>query len=119
MENTVKTNRLAIVSSVSGLITLLSLSAFFPLFFSATPGNWPGPASPAGILMNVARSLLDPGALVALLMGILALRDIKKKAGTEKGKTFAWIGIVIGGGWFLFRVLVAIYFILGMLFSLR
>jgi hypothetical protein len=66
--------------------------------------------------MNQLRSALDLFTFLSLLIGILALRDIRKKGGTEKGKTLAWAGIILGAGP---SVLVAIYFIAGMLFSLR
>ena len=118
MEISVKTNRLAIVSFVSGLIGLFSLGlTLFPVLFPPSPENLPEPTSPINIFMDLSRSVRDLGALVALLTGILALREIKRNAGTEKGKILAWVGIILGGGWILFRVLVAIFFILALIFS--
>ena len=117
MEITLKTNRLAIVSFVSGLIALLSLGALFPVLFPAFSGNLPEPTSPINTIMDLSRSVRDPCTIVSLITGILALREIKRNAGTEKGKILAWIGIIFGGGWILFRVLVAIFFILALIFS--
>jgi hypothetical protein len=120
MENPVRTNRLAIVSFLSGLLSLFALSPIlFLLLFPPSPGNLPEPSSPINTLLTFSRSIGNLSTLVSLVTGILALREIKKKGGTEKGGRFAWVGILIGGGWILFRLLVAIYFILGMLFSLR
>lgn len=120
METTIETNRLAIASFASGLIGLSALSPFlFLLLFPSSPGNLPEESSPINILLTLSRSIGNLSTLVSLIAGILALREIKRKGGTEKGRLFAWVGIVIGGGWILFRALVALYFILGMLFSLR
>jgi hypothetical protein len=107
MENSVKINRLAMVSFVSGLIVIALLS--FGLYwqaFPASPGSW-----------NTIRTFLDLSvsvqylcALIALLTGILALRALKKKDGTEKGKLLAWVGMVLGAGYLLFGLLVGILF---------
>jgi len=116
MENSVKTNRLAIVSFVSGLIALLSLGLYWALFliaFSSSPGYAPESANRAILtVMDLSVSVRNLCALVALVMGILALRDIKKKDETEKGKILSWFGIVLGAGEILFRLLVGIIFIL-------
>ncbi|MFH1446442.1 MAG: DUF4190 domain-containing protein [Chloroflexota bacterium] len=116
MENSIKTNRLAIVSFVSGLIALLSLGFYWVLFliaFPSSPGYAPESANRAIItIMDLSISVRNLCALVALLIGILALRDIKKKDGTEKGKILAWVGIILGAGEVLFRLLVGIIFIL-------
>jgi len=112
MEMTIKTNRLAIFGFVSGLIAFLILGALLTAF----RGIFPEPGSPIDTLMNQLRSALDLFTFLSLLIGILALRDIRKKVGSEKGKTLAWAGIILGAGP---RVLIAVYFILGMLFSQR
>lgn len=120
METTIKTNRLAIASFASGLLGLFALSPLlFLLIFPPSPGNLPEESSPINILLTFSRSIGNLSTLVSLVTGILALREIRRKGGTEKGRLFAWIGILIGGGWILFRVLIALYFILGMLFSMR
>ena len=115
MEKPVKTNRLAIVSFVSGLISLLSFGISF-VVISESAGNLPEPGSPIYSFLDLSRSTGNLATFVSLVTGILALRTIRKKDGMEQGKTLAWIGMALGAGW---RVLVAIYFILGMLFSLR
>ena len=120
MENPVKTNRLAIVSFASGLIGLISLGIILlPVLFLASPGDLPEFTGPVSILMDVSRSLSDLATILAFITGILALRDIKKKVGMEKGKTLAWVGIIVGAGWILFRVVVALIFILALFFPVR
>ena len=113
MENTIRTNRWAIVSFISGLIAFLILGALLLQGVTAFQGPWPDPASP---IMDAVRSGLDLCTFLSLLTGILALRDIRRKGGLEKGKTLAWVGISLGVGG---RLLIAAFFILGMLFSLR
>ncbi len=126
METTIKTNRLAIASFVSGLIALvLTLGVLFIRlsFYTSLQGTLPEPTDPTLARFEFwttwAGRLGSLAIYAAIIMGILALREIRRKGGTEKGRLFAWIGILIGGGWILFRVLVALYFILGMLFSMR
>ena len=116
MKITVKTNRLAIASFVSGLIAFIILGALLLAGVTASPGNFPEPGSPINSIMDVTRSVGNLATIVSLVTGLLALRAIRKNGGMEKGKTLAWVGIALGAGW---RVLIAIYFILGMLFSLR
>jgi membrane protease YdiL (CAAX protease family) len=112
MEIVIKTNRLAIVGVVSGLIAFLILGTLLTAF----RGIFPEPGSPIDTIMNQLRAALDLFTFLSLLIGILALRDIRKKGGTEKGKTLAWAGIILGAGP---RVLIAGYFILALLFSQR
>lgn len=117
MELTLRTNRLAIVSLVTGLIGLVTLGiTSYPVLFPGSPGSFPDSTSLMGI-MDVSRSLRDLCTILSLLTGILALREIRKKGGTEKGKGFAWVGVIIGAGWILVRVVVAIFFILALLFA--
>ena len=92
MEMTVKTNRWAIVSFVSGLISFLSWGII--LFPS---------------IMGLSRSLGNLATIVSMVTGLLALRGIRKKGGMEKGKTLAWVGIALGAGW---QVLIIAFFIL-------
>lgn len=113
METTIKTNRWAIVSFVSGLTAFLILGALLLVGVTASPGDLPERTNP---IMDVSRSALDLCTFLSLLTGILALRDIRRKEGMEKGKTLAWFGMALGAGG---RLLIAIYFILGMLFSIR
>ena len=116
MEMTVKTNRWAIVSFVSGLIAFLILGALLLAGVTASPGDLPEPTSPINTILDVSRSALDLCTILSLLTGILALREIRKKGGMEKGKKLAWVGITLGAGP---RVMVAIYFIVSLLFSGR
>ena len=56
------------------------------------------------------RNLCAPGALIT---GLLALIEIKKKGGAEKGKLFAIAGIVLGAGWIILGLIVGLIFLLG------
>lgn len=112
MESSTKTNRLAIVSFVSGLIALLTLGLYWALFTMAFPSS-PEPSNRALItIMDLSVPVRNVCALAALITGILALREIKKKDGTEKGKILSWVGIVLGGGWIIFGLLAGIMFLL-------
>jgi len=88
MESSVKTNRLAIVSFASGLIALLSIGLIFILYNSQET---------AGGIISITDGIIMPlrnlSVAVAIVTGLLALRQIKKKDGIEKGKTLAWVGI--------------------------
>lgn len=116
MNNSVKTNRLAIISFGIGVVVLLSLLLYWVLFIAAYPPS-PGyvPESENRILPAImdlsvsVRNLCAPGALIT---GILALIEIKKKGGAEKGRLFAWTGIALGAGWIIFGVLVGATFLL-------
>lgn len=124
MEITLKTNRLAITSFVIGLITLL-------LTFGLLLVRMAVFISPDGILLEPTdpimraiefwspwvSSLGSITTIGAILTGFLALLEIKRKSGSEKGKLFAWAGILLGAAWILFRIVIALYFILA-LFSL-
>ena len=124
MENHIKTNRLAIVSLVSGLMALLLTFGMFFVrlsFYTSLGGTLPEPTDPALARFEFWTTWVGRlGSLAtfgAIITGILALREIKRKGGMEKGKILAWVGIILGGGWILFRVLVAIFFILALIFS--
>ena len=105
MQSSVKTNRLAIVSFASGLIAIIGIIIIFVIY--RTPET-------AGSIISITDGVIMPlrnlSVGVALLTGILALREIKKKEGTEKGKILAWFGIVLGAGWILFGLLVGLTF---------
>lgn len=112
MKNSIKINRLSIVSFVSGLMALLSLGLYWVLFSVAFPSS-PEPANRALItIMDLSVSFRNLCALTALVTGIFGLREIKKKDGMQSGKTLAWVGIILGGGWILFGVLTSITFLL-------
>ena len=107
MGSSIKTNRLAIISFVSGLIGLIIIVIVFILYSSQET---------AGSLISITDGVIMPlrnlFVVVSLLTGILALREIKKKDGAEKGKIIAWVGIVLGAGWILFGLLVGLTFLL-------
>jgi hypothetical protein len=108
MESSIKTNRLAIVSFVSGLMALIIIVFIFVVYNSQETAG--------GIIISIIDGIIMPlrnlCVAVVLLTGILALREIKKKDGTEKGKILAWFGIVLGAGWILFGLLVGLTFLL-------
>lgn len=115
MEINVTTNRLAIISFVTGLIGILTVVlTMLPLLFPPSLENLPEPTGLIAIIMGFSRSVRDLSTFVALVTGILSLREIKKKSGMEKGRLLAWTGIIVGGGWILFRVLIALFFILAL-----
>jgi len=108
MESVIKTNRLAIVSFANGLIAVLSIGLIF-IFYTLQETS--------GSLISITDGIIMPlrnlCVAVALVTGIFALRQIKKHNGAEKGKIFAWIGIVIAAGWIIFGLLVGVTFLLG------
>jgi hypothetical protein len=112
MENPIKTNRLAVISIVCGLIVLLSLG-FYDALFQIVHGN-PSETSNTALLgiMDQTVPIRNIFSTVALIMGIVALVEIKKKEGAEKGKLLAWVGIVLGAAWFITRLAVGLTFLL-------
>jgi hypothetical protein len=108
MKDPVRTNRLAIISFASGLIALITISLVFTVYNSQEV---------TGITIRIIDGIIIPGrnlsVAVALITGILALRELKKKDGAEKGKIFAWVGLILGAGWMLFGLLVGLMFLLG------
>jgi len=107
MEPSNKTNRLSIISFACGLIALISISIIFAAY-NLTESTQGLLFITDGILMPI-RNL---SVVVALVTGIMALRDIKKRGHTEKGKGLAWAGIVISTGIILSGVLVSLVFLL-------
>jgi hypothetical protein len=108
MKDPIKTNRLAIISFASGLIALITISLVFAVYNSREI---------TGTTISIIDGIIIPGrnlsVAAALITGILALRELKKKEGAEKGKIFAWIGLILGAGWILFGLLVGLMFLLG------
>jgi len=107
MNAEIKTNRLAMISFISGLTGLLLGLIIFAIY------NLTDPADQIlfiidGVLIT-GRNLL---VLAALVTGILALMDLKKKGQAEKGKFFAWAGIVLGAGWLVLGILVGLIFLI-------
>lgn len=112
MENTVKTNRMALTSFICGILALLSLGLYYA-FFAINNGNPSGPYAPTLFsVMDLTVPVRNGFSTVSLITGILGLIDIKKKEGAEKGKLLAWVGILLGAAWFLFRVVVGLVFLL-------
>lgn len=108
-----KTNRLAIASFVFGLIALLSLGLYWILFPLAYPSS-PEPGNQViVIIMDGTVPLRNLSAAVAVILGILALREVRKSGDAGKGRLFAWLGILLGAGWILFGLLVGGAFLLG------
>jgi hypothetical protein len=102
-----KTNRVAIISFISGLIALSGIVLTF-VFYNVIETS--------GSIISITDGIIIPMrnlcVVVSFFTGILALKEIKKKGGTEKGKIISWIGIVIGAGWILFGMLVGITFLM-------
>ena len=126
MELPIKTNRLAIVSFVSGMIALLFTFGLFFVrmsFYTSLEGSFLEPTDPALTRIEVWSAWVSRlGSLAtfgAILTGFLALLEIKKKSGMEKGKILASGGIIFGASWILFRVAVAAFFILALFFPVR
>ena len=112
MNNSIKTNRTALISFICGLIALLSLVLYY-VFFAINNVTPTGPFGPTLVsIMDFTVPVRNLFSTVALLTGILALLEIKKKEGTEKGKLLAWAGILLGAAWFLFRLVVGLIFLL-------
>lgn len=112
MEKTLKTNRLAVVSMVCGGITLLSLGLFYTLL-AINQGNPTGPYGPTLIsIMDLTVPLRNMFSTAAVVTGILALVEIKKKEGAQKGSLLAWAGILLGAVWFVTRLVVGLVFLL-------
>ena len=106
MSRSGKINRLAMISFVSGGLAYLLIALIFVVYNLLEPEN---------AIVNITDAVLMPlrnGLLVvALVAGILGLVDIKKKAGAEKGKGVAWVGIALSVGWFLFGLLIGLIFL--------
>ena len=105
MENSNKTNKLAIISFACSLIALISIGIVFASYNLTEPTQG---------LLFITDGILMPirniSVVAALLTGIFALRDIKKKGPSEKGKWLAWAGIIMGGAWIIFGVFVGLIF---------
>ena len=108
MSNSLKTNRLALLSFVSGSTALIAISLVFVLYNALDPS--PG-------MIGIIDGILIPGrnlaVFAALAAGILALIEIRKTGGTKRNKIYAWFGVAIGAGWVLFGSFVGLIFLLG------
>jgi hypothetical protein len=111
MNTPTPTNRLAIVSFVSGFLSLLSMAGMFGLLrFGLTAHD---------LIITLIDRVIIPlrnfCMIAAVVTGILALREIRRKEGAEKGKLLAWSGIALGTVWIVLMILVALAFLWGML----
>jgi hypothetical protein len=107
MENNHKTNKLAIISFACALIALISIGIIFAVYNTTEP-NQAILFITDGVLMPT-RNISVVGALVA---GILALRNLKKKDPFEKGACLAWAGIVISVGIILSGLFISLSFLI-------
>lgn len=119
METTIRTNRLAIVSFATGLIAfLITIGAVFTVMslLNAPLGTDPGLAAgpETGLFASWIGGLAGFASVSAMATGVIALLGIRKSAGREKGRWLAWSGIGLGASWFLFRLAIALFFILAL-----
>lgn len=113
MSTPVTINRLALISFVSGLLVVL-ISAMIV----AIGMWWVAPAVDSlvvTIIDGVLLPLRNLCVFAAVITGILALRAIKDKGGSERGTFLAWAGIALGVGWVVFFLLIGLTFFLGLL----
>lgn len=99
MKGSVKINRLSIVSMICGILIVLFYFVMYVLnllFPAPSPHTSPfySVAAPFHWFLASGQLLLGPTALIT---GIISFVRIRKSMGTEKGKIFALIGLVIGG----------------------
>jgi len=107
MGKSAKINRMAMISFVSGLIVFALLG--FGIYWQSFPASLTY-ANTIRIILDLSVSVQYLCVPVALLTGILALKQIQRKDGAEKSKIFAWIGIFLGACYLLFGLLVLIIF---------
>jgi hypothetical protein len=108
----VKTNRLAIISFIGGLLGFLSLGVYWLMYSMVTSSSEELVNRVLIPIMDGTVSIRNVAAPGALFTGILALLEINQKKGGEKGKILAWAGIVLGAGWIIFGLLVGATFLL-------
>jgi hypothetical protein len=98
---------MAKISFVSGLIVIALLG--FGLYWQSFPAS-PPYAKTIRVILDLSVSVQYFCAPVAMLTGIFALRQIQRENGAEKGKIFAWFGVVSGAGNIFFGLLVFLIF---------
>ena len=110
MDQPKRTNFLAAISFASGLIVLISTVLVFAFYNFMQPTD--------GIIF-ITDGILIPvrniSGVVAIITGILAHLEIRKKGHTEKGKWLAWGGIILGAAWLLFGLCVGLVFLVSTL----
>ncbi len=116
MKQTVKTNTFALISFCCGLLVLVSLVLYWFLYL--VPVRLP-PRIPMVVIDRLHQEIMDfsvtirnYSALVAVITAILAFGEIKKKDGAEKGRFFAWIGLILGIVWIIIGVFISGVFML-------
>ena len=108
------TNRLAKITLALDIAAGLSFVVTIGLGFAyqPAPGHVSPLTGPAGGAIFLISSLMYLFIVVGTVTGALALRQIKRAAGTEKGKGFAWTGIGTGAmlfGLFLFVIALMLF----------
>lgn len=119
MTTPLKTNRLAILSTAAGLIAFLITLGLLIVsirLLSIPAGSGPSqfPTMMPGFGSVLIR-LAGFASLGAIVTGVLALLEVKRKSGTEKGKLLAWAGIMLGSSWILFLLAFALFWILALI----
>jgi hypothetical protein len=110
MDQPKKSNPLAAISFACGLIALISMGLIF-LAYSLLEQTESLLFITDGILMPVR----NISGVAAIITGILAHLEIRKKGHTEKGKWLAWGGIILGAAWILFGMCVGLVFLVSTL----
>jgi len=102
---------MAIISSIFGLVALISLGLYWVLQILIFPNQTVEFANRVILpIMDVSTTVRNFCALTALVTGIIALNQIKKTQTIERGQLFAWIGIGLGSSWILFGLTVGVIF---------
>jgi len=106
MDQPKKTNPLAAISFASGLIVLISTILVFALY------NF---MQPTDSTLFFADGILIPvrniSGVAAIITGILAHREFRKKGQAEGGQWLAWWGIILGAAWLLLGMCVGLVFL--------
>ena len=108
-----KFNPLSIISLISGLTGFLIGVLLYLIysFIQLTNGML---FFTDGILIPIRNISM----LAAIITGIIALWQIKKNRHTQKGKGFAWAGIILGAAWLLFGLCTGLVFLISVLSQL-
>lgn len=106
MEYPIRTNRLAVISFISGITAIFFIVIPFVVYNSTQTAEFVTRITD-GVILPI-RNLC---VIATFMTGILALKDIKKTGGTKISKIFSWFGIVIGAGWIFFGSIVGITFL--------
>lgn len=102
---------MALISFITGLVALLSLCLYWVLQIAIFPHQTVEFANRVILpIMDASTTVRNFCAITALVTGIIALNQIKKTQPIERGRLFAWIGIVLGLSWILFGLAVGVIF---------